>query len=326
MAGNIQCLHCGVVLNLPDRAIGRRMKCPKCGGRFVVGNSGAEAVPAGDETGSKKGPDTTFELTRKTSSVELPVMPTAAGDLRETFDLDLMTGAAAPPAQPARGGGPDAADALALFSDKPAKPRRKTGAEARSSSRRCPTCGGLVPVGMSLCQTCGLDLESGTRIDLMDDLAPPPAARDQGLPLPITILGSLCCALSVILAVAALLVWSKGFAGIQYFIPLAAFGGYASVQFLRGKSVKLLLVALTLGALIDVAALIALPIWQANEEVPVSQRKEHIDDPDTAVEIIKSPSERLDTQRITVGVSLLLLYAATSIVLLSPPVQRHFKK
>ena len=78
--------------------------------------------------------------------------------------------------------------------------------------------------------------------------------------------------------------------------------------------------------MIDVAGLIAVPIWQANEEIPVSQRKEHIDDPDLAVEAFKPPSERLDTQRITLGISLLGLYAATSIVLLSPAVQRHFRK
>ena len=87
MAGNIQCLHCGVVLNLPDQAAGRRMRCPRCGGKFVVGKAGkAEVIPTADATGANKGPDTTFELTEK-STVELPVMPTAAGDLRDTFDF-----------------------------------------------------------------------------------------------------------------------------------------------------------------------------------------------------------------------------------------------
>src|SRR2546429_591121 len=66
-------------------------------------------------------------------------------------------------------------DALALFQDSPkAAPRRLGAAEARAQARRCPTCGGVVPAGMSLCQTCGLDLETKTRVSLDDDLAPPP--------------------------------------------------------------------------------------------------------------------------------------------------------
>ena len=31
MPRTTQCDHCGVILNLPDSAAGKRLKCPKCG-------------------------------------------------------------------------------------------------------------------------------------------------------------------------------------------------------------------------------------------------------------------------------------------------------
>lgn len=329
MPHTIQCFECGVVLNLPDQAAGRRLKCPRCGARFLVGADGSTkpaAAPAGDAKAGSHGPDTTFELTRKQSSADMPVLPTAAGDLRETFDLDSMTGAATSPAKPKSPAGGREADALALFEDKPSRSRKKTGAEARSQARRCPTCGGVVAVGMSICNVCGLDLESGMRVGLDDDLAPPPVARDPGLPILMTVLGGVCLALSVALGVVALLYWQRGNQGVQYFIPIAGFGVYAAVQFIRVKSVKLLLLALTLGALIDVSGLIVMPIVNANVDTTVVQRSEASDDPDAALEIIRPVSERLDTQRIWLGTSLLAVYALTSVYLLSPTVQRQFKR
>ena len=56
-----------------------------------------------------------------------------------------------------------AADVLALFQDEPKTNRKPKGAEARAKARRCPDCGGVVGVGMSLCNTCGLDLDTGQR-------------------------------------------------------------------------------------------------------------------------------------------------------------------
>ena len=159
-----------------------------------------------------------------------------------------MTGAAPPSAPPVTGGAARRPTPwLCSRTSRPSRARRPAQ-EARSSSRRCPTCGGVVPVGMSLCQTCGLDLESGTRIDLIDDLAPPPAPAARVCRCRSRSSAASAAPLSAALVVAAFLMWTKGISGTQYFIPVAAFGGYASVQFLRGKSVKLLLVALTLGA------------------------------------------------------------------------------
>jgi hypothetical protein len=363
MPRTISCVHCGVVLNLPDQAVGRKLKCPKCGVKFLAGDAGVDATPAnrsGKGNGNGHGtppPDrtasaeSTLELKRKNSSGDLPVLPMAEGDLRETFDLPSMTGAAdsglgsTPPggsgllaadgsgARPAVATGvrssqtqTQRADALALFDDRPAaSTRRKAGAEARAQARRCPTCGGVVPVGMSLCQTCGLDLETGTRIALDDDLAPPPPPR-ASVPLPITIVGGVCCALSAALTVFALVRWQQGMPGAQFFIPVAGFGVYAAVQFLRGKSVKLLLAALTLGAVIDVFAFIAMPIYKAQIETTVVHRDTPIDDPDAEAEMIRPVTEQLDTQQLSTGITLLCFYALVSIYLLSPQVQRHFRK
>ncbi|MFO0909903.1 MAG: hypothetical protein U0794_16400 [Isosphaeraceae bacterium] len=333
MARTIQCVECGVVLNLPEHALGRRLKCPRCGARFVAGSSAD--TPAQPAPATPAGPDTTFELTRKASSLDLPVMPTAEGDLRETFDLSSMTGSEAQTSKSKASGGPKGAgasgtrqtsDALALFDDAPRAPRKKTGAEARATARRCPTCGGVVPVGMSICQTCGLDLETGTRVAFDDDLIPTPTLRSEGTPLLIAVIGGVCGALSVVLAVMAIVLWQKGVPGAQYFIPVAGFGVYASVRFFQLKTVKLLLIALTIGALVNIAAMIALPIYDANSEIPIERRTVASDDPDADVDMIKPITERLDTQRISTGVAILFLYAVTCIFLLSPTVQKHFRR
>src|SRR5262249_14766857 len=135
---------------------------------------------------------------RPDSSAE--ALPTVAGDVRETFDPLLLdevatgakSGTAAKPKSVAASAGRTEADALGLIQDSPRRtPRRQNAAEARSQSRRCPTCGTVVPSGMSLCSRCGLDLESGTRVSLEDDLGPPPPPRTEGLPLPVTIIGGI---------------------------------------------------------------------------------------------------------------------------------------
>jgi len=339
MSRSIHCLHCGVSLTLPPEAEGRRVKCPKCGGRFQVGGLGDAPKPAAPASQAPDHPDSTFELPRKPSSVEVPVvpdrpssgdlpfLPVAEGDLRETFELPMMTeGAVAAATSKSPAAGRSTADATALFDDKPVAPRRKAGAEARATARRCPTCGGVVPVGMSICQTCGLDLETGARVDLMDDLSPPAPPRNTSLPIAMTIVGGLSLAASVALAAFASLRWLNGMEGAQYFVPVAAFGAYAAVQFLRARSVKLLLVALTLGAVIDLVALIALPIANAQSETQVVQRTTATDDPDAADEVIRPLAERLDTNQITTGIALLVLYALVCVYLLSPQVQKQFRK
>ncbi len=332
MSRSIHCLHCGVLLNLPPQAAGHRVRCPKCGGRFHVEPQENAPKPASSAESTVRNADSTFELSPKASSVELPVMPVSSGDLRDTFNVPMMTEADTTPAAPKAKTAHAAheADATALFEDKPAPRKKKTGAEARAQARRCPTCGGVVPAGMSICQTCGLDLETGMRVGLDDDLSPPPAPKSDGLPIGMLIIGGLCFAASVASSIVATVLFFKKTPGVIYFVPVGLFGVYASVQFLRERSVKLLLVALTLGAMIDLIGLVALPIIRAQDDVEVVQREgtdtSNESDPDAESISIRNPADLLDTNQLSAGITLLVLYTVLCVYLLSPPVQKHFRK
>jgi len=248
-------------------------------------------------------------------------MPTASGDLRDTFDLPLLVDDE--PTAPSKR---QVGDAEALFKEKPGAPRRQSAAEARARARRCPDCGGVVPAGMSLCNTCGLNLETGQRVDLDEDLAPAPVIRTAGPPMGVSIIGGLGFLGSIILAVITLVQAARAEErdGVLLLTLVCAFGIYASVQFLRGKSVKLMLIALSLGVLINSVAMIALPIWVAYVEAPIVY-KEPDPGSDGEVELeIQSVGELLDVQRLTLGILGLVGYAAISVYLMSPPVRRHF--
>ncbi len=133
MTRSIHCLHCGVSLNLPPQAEGHRVRCPKCGGRFHVEPMEHAPKPASSPGASAvRSADSTFELDPKPSSIELPVMPVSSGDLRDTFNIPMMTEAdIAPASSKAKAAHParDVADAAALFDEKPAPRKKKTGAE-----------------------------------------------------------------------------------------------------------------------------------------------------------------------------------------------------
>jgi hypothetical protein len=314
MARTIQCNQCGIILNLPENSSGKRLKCPKCGTKFVVGPDSSQ-YPATEHSD--------VDASAASSMTNLPSgghgdfsLPTSSGDLRDTFDLPMMTEAASGPARAAKP--QTAADALMLFDEKKPAPRRKLAAEARAQARRCPTCGGVVPVGMSICSSCGLDLESGTRVQLDDDLMPEAPMRSQGPPLPVTVIALVSFLGSLILGLYATVQYFQGVAGCQYFIPVCLFGGFAAVHLLRGRTAKLLIVALTLGAMIDVVALIAMPIFVANQDPKVVAVKAQPDDPDAANIAIEPITERLDSQKLGLGIAILLLYAAVSAYLASP--------
>jgi len=104
---------------------------------------------------------------------------------------------------------------------------------------------------------------------------------------------------------------------------VSGYGIYSSIQFIRGKSAKLLIAALTLGVIVDVMTLIALPLLQ-----PFMQDQEKIvkqivpDDVDDASVGILSFEERIDLKRIMFGIGLILIYAIFSIYLISPPVKK----
>jgi hypothetical protein len=353
MARTIACVNCGVVLNLPDNAQGRRLKCPKCHTKFQVEGEGAKPLTKSG-SGAAPSPEGTILLDRKLSSAnlpampdpgsgepssgsnvaprkssgELPTMPTASGDLRETFDLPLMMDAAdsgmAVGAGARSSGAKHAADAVGLFLNAPAR-RRPTGAEARAAERRCPTCHGIVPVGMSLCQTCGLDLDTGKHAGY-DDLLPSAPALVKTTPVAITVVGGATLAVAAALLVLTLVKWLGGAELALYLLPIPAFGVFAAVKFLQGKSVKLLLAALTMGAVVNVVALIAMPIYDANTVLEVEQNAVVNDQVDEPVDSVKPIVERLDIDRLKLGIALLAVYGGLSIYLLSPQVNRHFRK
>ncbi len=330
------CQKCGIVLNLPNRVpAGKRMKCPKCGHRFVLTerDASSESTFAGVADADVI---TTAEFgKRPPSSEDLPV-PVAEHDLRDMFGLPMGSGATIEQAA-VSGRKPAVSDAEALFHDEPARKRKPKGAEARAQSRRCSSCGGHVPQGMSICVSCGFDQDTGMRVGLDDDFAPPPPPPSTGPPLHIAITGFLCGLASVVMLVLALVQSVRVEAGVTQYgwlclALVSGFGIYGAVQFYIGRSVKYLMLALTLGVFVDFASLIVLPIVQANFEEPervvrpVQTKKGDPELIDAADIEIKPISERIDQQKITMGLIVIFLYVLLSIYLMSPPVKRYFAK
>jgi hypothetical protein len=262
--------------------------------------------------------------TSNPANLDLP-MATSEGDLRETFDMASMTG---------EGGVPEVAskqtsDALALFAEPTAGRRRTTMAEGRSKARRCTTCGGVVPIGMSICQTCGLDLDTGKRVDLEEDLVPISGpARSSGSPIGVLMLGGISMLLGLVLGVMSLVQSTRNpelALGFQMLMLICAFGIFAAVQFLRGKSLKLLAIALTLGALVAVLALIVMPIYQVQMQEPLlGARAEAVGADETG--LAPPLTEQFPINQVTWGIVILLGYAGASVYLNSPPVRRHFNR
>jgi phage FluMu protein Com len=325
MPRTIQCHHCGIVLNLPAGAkAGKRLRCPRCKTRFAISESQASSASTmpGEADAT---PMSALELKPPGLQDEPPV-PTAEGDLRDTFDLPLLSGREAEHDHAVSG--PDVADAAALMADRRPSQRRTTAAEARARARRCITCGGIVPQGMSICVTCGTDQETGLRVGLEDDLAPAPPPPPQGPPIHVASIGGLCIAASLLLLVLSVIGSTRGQSAIENvawlcLASVAVFGIFASVQFIRGKSSRLLMLALTLGVIADVMTLIALPIFEAfaldNDKIATRTRPE---DPSDSSLQLKPLEDRIDTNRIALGVSVILVYALLSMYLISPAVKK----
>ncbi len=366
MTCTIQCPECGVVLNVPENAAGRKLKCPKCATKFAApGRVGPDDSVIAESPSHSSRPDSTMFPTRKnpksqgstdlptrrpsSGSIDLPVsstgkgssgsidLPLSSGPLRETFDLPLFNDDLpslvedSPKVPPTSKKAP--ADAMALFQDEP-KPRKLTGAEARSKPRRCPSCGGVVGIGMSLCNTCGLDLDTGQRITPLevfeDDM--PTIGRSETPPLGVMFVGSISALANILLTVVSLVAWLKG-EGIGFLCLLIiwVFGLYASVQFLRLKSIRPLFLALGLAVGVGVVYLIALPIWAVNVEAEAVVTDPGIapppvvpDDPDAPP--VHNIAEQLDTTKIFWGVAAMLAYAGISIYLNTPGIKREFAK
>ena len=324
----VQCPECGVVLNVPPSAAGHRLKCPRCETRFVAPGVG-------------EGPSSsTFPAMNGSSAASSMYAPQAGGSsgdfvlpaspppLRDQFDLPSLSDG--PTTQPVAA---PVSDAAALFLDEPKSARKPAkGAEARAKVRRCPTCSSVVQVGMSLCSRCGLDLDTGQRvetIDLFDEA--PVAPRQTSFPMGVALIGGIAALASGLLAVISLVAWTRGLEGAQFLLGICLFGIYASVQFLRRKSVRLLVIALSLGLFVDVLALIALPVYNANAMVGTGEidiggavapsNEQEFDGPQ-----IHSLQDQLNMEKISWGIALMLGYAALAVYLNSPSFRRQFAR
>ena len=335
MSRTILCQKCGVVLNLPASiTAGKKLKCPKCGNRFAA--SEADVNSKSTSPGAVHAElISSGEFAKRPPSVDELRIPIADSDLRDRFGAPMGTGASVEKSA-AGGATSPLSDAEALFQEQPARKKKLTAAEARARSRRCSQCGGHVPIGMSICLNCGVDQETGMRVGLEDDLAPPPPPPRQEAPLHISITGFLCALAAVILLVLGLVQSVRTQAGISQYgwLCLAAVSGFGilgAVQFLNGRSAKYLMMALTLGVLVNLAFLIAVPIYEANfadqEAVLVHVTKKNNRDSFSGEKIeIKPIAERLDHERITLGFIVILIYASLSVYLLSPSVKRFLTR
>ncbi|MDE2505736.1 MAG: hypothetical protein KGM43_00845 [Planctomycetota bacterium] len=395
----IHCPACGIELNLPESALGRRLKCPSCLTKFVpsftthgsrsvaddarpstsseieriagagAGRSsrtsehGPQRVRGGDherhrdherQRDHERHREHERHVSGRDANVDLP-------SLRDTFDLPMTDeprhgrGPASPAEalffddQPRKPAHPSAADALfgdtaptrkaapaspveALFQEDDEPVRRRVAAgDARQHSRRCPDCGGVVPAGMSLCQRCGLNLETGMRIDLVDELIPEPEPPRPSQPVGVMLLGGAGFMTAVIGTLVALLkfmsvtpaeVESNSYIKFAY-LCLALVGGFgihASVQFFRGKSTKMMILALTLGVMVSSAGLIALPLIRTSTPEVVQTNATA---PDDAGEVIVPPEKLLDTRSLFAGFLLVGVYVGSVLYILSPQVRRY---
>jgi hypothetical protein len=306
---------------------GKRLKCPKCLNRFVVSESDASSMSTLAVPGSADAALTLHDMERRPPSAdELPV-PSATGDLRETFNLPLVSGREAERGEVASSAAE--ADASTLFKDEGPSRRRQTAAEGRAKGRRCSHCGGFVPQGMSICATCGTDQETGMRVGLEDDLMPVHAARSQGPPLHVSIVGGICGTAGIIVLLLGVIKSTRGTSNLVNYgwlalALVAAFGIYACVQFIRGKSAKLLMVALALGLACDVVSLIAWPIIHPmiEDQDKIITESKPVDAEDSSVSF-KAFEDRMDTERIKLGFGLILVYALLSVYLISPVVKKY---
>jgi ribosomal protein S27E len=330
------CPACATMLTVPEGGESRRLRCPKCSTRFFADGRPASGVgmPASDLAHRPSSTIIPQAPARGSGDAD---MPTLSGDtLREVFDPSLLdeneaptaarvsrgVGPAGTPPPPATAQGtakpaapkpaapkppavPDVADVAGLFADEPPKKRPTQAAEARFQPRECPDCGHLVPAGMSLCTDCGLDLDSGQKVDLEDfaEDIPEPMVRAT-TPFPVVLIGTftmLAAAVSLIVGLVAL----EGLGRISVAI-LCAFAMYGGYQFLRGKSTKPLITALILAGLLDVIGLIAMPIIRESVSITPEIRYNELGE---EVSILPRLEDRIDRRAITWGIILLLIDA-----------------
>ena len=333
----LRCPNCSIELNLPESAWGRRLKCPKCETKFTA--------PTGPSPSSRNAASSMYLPIRDGSngSIELPSygsgdveLPTSLASLRDTYDVPLVSDHDSPASSRSSGkagasGVGDVGDAMALFKDEPKSNRKPRGAEARAQARRCSSCSSIVPAGMSLCSRCGLDLDTGHRVEPMEiyDDEAPAIHRPQTPPIGVLAVGSFCTFGFLLLSMISLVQWGRGTQGAQFLLVIWLFGLFGCVQFLRRKSIRPIFMALSLAVGVGAVYLIVLPIYYANmppEVTPtdaVSLTTTLVEDFDAPQ--IRSITESLDLNRITWGVGSLLSYAVLAVYLNSNSLRRHFK-
>lgn len=355
MSARTHCPNCHAPLKVPDAAVGRRLKCPKCATKFVpdleVGGTASRGGASGSVTGMPEaGPASASSPAMRPADDDL-IMPTVTRDFREAFDLPLLKDDDEIDRVVAPRGEASAASLL----NEPSRPRAKkpVGGDARRQARRCE-CGSVVPAGMSLCTRCGLDLDTGMRIgvdDLLEETVAPP--RMPGVPMGVIFVGVTTTLISVMLTLTALYFYfaprySERSWGFLLLAMVASFGVYASVRFIQGRSMRLLLSALLLGGALDLIGLVVWPIVQAdlNAEPVASGEREVEAPPDHAtlpptyeprpdlvaseIEIagseIKPLTERIEWRRVYTGLIVLIVDAALVVYLTSAGVRAYFER
>ena len=144
-------------------------------------------------------------------------------------------------------------------------------------------------------------------------------------------LGGLTFMASLTASIFALVIAQRPDSSQFGFICLAligAFGMYASVQFLRGSSMKLLAVALMLGAIIDILGMVFLPIYQASRDREGMRSQVSITDVMEDRVMIPSMPELLEPHMNTIyaGIVILLVIAAALYYLSLPATRDKFNR
>lgn len=348
MARRTRCPNCQTPLKVPEDAGPKRLKCPKCATKFHPEPTD-DAGPARRPTSSAALPG--LPEANLASSQSNPaivdddlILPGGGRDLRESFDLPLL--ADDDPPGPAQVTSPSG-----LLNDEPKRrPRKPSGGDARREARRC-TCGAVVPAGMSLCSRCGLDLDTGTRInvdELLEETVAPPSMP--GAPLGVLFLGTTTMLVSGLLGLVSLGVYALGRGGdfgwgYLLLAPVCGFGIYASIRFLQGKTSRLLLITLLLGAGIDLVTMVLLPLILAaeptNSPTPghevakaaepevdlgpyITPKVDAFADDDTPV--IDPFGSRVNWRQVYAGLIILFVVTAAIIYANSYPVKRYFER
>src|SRR5262249_6448197 len=115
MPQTTQCENCGIILNLPTGIKpGKRLKCPRCGTRFVISES--DASSASTAPGMADAAAATMpEIPRRAVAPDELPPSLGEGDLREAFDLPLVSGSARDMERGAGVSGSQTADVGGLF-------------------------------------------------------------------------------------------------------------------------------------------------------------------------------------------------------------------